>query len=152
MDNIELSEEYNVEEVMSLVEHGRGNNKRILYLVKWLDYPECKDWTEEPFDNFSVGGLEKLQEFHQQNPDTPRDYWLTEGYTRFTKNLAVVGRRGGGLQSKMHTKTHFTDPPEKPLTGCLARTPETADVESQENRSEQTYRPLGDGLGPVELV
>jgi len=78
-DDVEQSEEYDVEEVMSLVECGQGNNKRILYLVKWLDYPECKDWTEEPFDNFSVGGLEKLWEFHRQNPDSPRDYRLTEG-------------------------------------------------------------------------
>jgi len=77
-DDIEQSEEYNVEDVMSSVERGRGNNKRILYLVKWLDYPERKDWTEEPFDNFSVGGLEKLREFHRRNPDAPRDYRLTE--------------------------------------------------------------------------
>jgi len=78
-DDIEQSEEYDVEEVMSSVEYGRGKNKRILYLVKWLDYPERKDWTEEPFDNFSVGGLEKLREFHLRNPDAPRDYRLTEG-------------------------------------------------------------------------
>jgi len=77
-DNIEPSEEYDVEEVMSSVELGRGNNKRILYLIKLLDYPEHKDWTEEPFDNFSVGSLEKLREFHQQNPDAPRDYRLTD--------------------------------------------------------------------------
>jgi len=78
-NNIEQSEEYDVDEVMSSVERGRGNNKRILYLVKWLDYPERKDWMEEPFDNFSVGGLEKLREFHRRNPDSPRDYRLTEG-------------------------------------------------------------------------
>jgi len=77
-DNIEQSEEYDVEEVMSSVERGRGNNKRILYLVKWLDYPEQKDWTEELFDNFSEGGLEKLQEFHRRNPDALKDYRLTE--------------------------------------------------------------------------
>jgi len=64
-DDIEQSKEYDVEQVISLVERGRGNNQRILYLVKWLDYPERKDWTEEPFDNFSVGSLEKLREFHQ---------------------------------------------------------------------------------------
>ena len=64
MDDIEQSEEYDVEEVMLSVESGRGNNKRVLYLVQWLDYPERKDWAEEPFDNFSVGGLEKLREFH----------------------------------------------------------------------------------------
>jgi len=77
-DNIEQSEEYDVEEVMSSVEQGRENNKRILYLVKWLDYPDCKDWMEEPFDNFSEGGLEKLQEFHQRNPDASKDYRLAE--------------------------------------------------------------------------
>jgi len=78
-DDVEQSEEYDVEEVMSSVERGWGNNKRILYLVRWLDYPRRKDWTEEPFDNFSVGSLEKLWEFHRQNPDSPRDYWLSEG-------------------------------------------------------------------------
>jgi hypothetical protein len=73
-DDIEQSEEYDVEEVMSSIKRGR----RILYLVKWLDYPDRKDWTEEPFDNFSLGGLDKLREFHKQNPDAPRDYRLTE--------------------------------------------------------------------------
>jgi len=77
-DDVEQSEEYDVEEVMSSVERRRGNNKRILYLVKRLDYPERKDWTEEPFDNFSVGGLEKLREFHRQNPDAPKDYRITD--------------------------------------------------------------------------
>jgi len=33
---------------------------------------------EEPYDNFSVGILEKLQKFHRRNPDAPRDYRLTE--------------------------------------------------------------------------
>jgi len=77
-DDIEQSEEYDVEEVMSSVKCSQGNNKRILYLVKWLDYPERKDWTEETFDNFSEGGLEKLREFHRRNPDAPKDNRLTE--------------------------------------------------------------------------
>jgi len=74
-DNIENSEEYDVDEVMASIKKGR----RVLYLVKWLDYPDRRDWTKEPFDNFSVGGLEKLREFHRANPDAPRDYRLTEG-------------------------------------------------------------------------
>jgi len=78
VDDIEQSEEYDVEEVMSSVERSWGNNKWVLYLVRWLDYPERKDWTEEPFDNFLVGGLEELWEFHQQNPDALRDYRLTD--------------------------------------------------------------------------
>ena len=73
-DDIEQSEEYDVEEVMSSTKKGR----RILYLVKWLDYPNRKDWTEEPFDNFSTGGLDKLREFHRKNPTTPRDYQRTD--------------------------------------------------------------------------
>jgi len=77
-DDIEQSEEYDIEEVMMADERGRGNNKRVLYLVKWLDYPERKDWTEEPYYNFSEGGLEKLREFHQRNPDAPRDYRLAD--------------------------------------------------------------------------
>jgi len=51
--------------------------RQILYLVK-RDYPDRKDWTEEPFDNFSEGGLEKLREFHRRNPDSPRDYRLAD--------------------------------------------------------------------------
>jgi len=47
-DDIEQSKEYDVEEVIALVERGQENNKRILYLIKWLNYPECKHWTEEP--------------------------------------------------------------------------------------------------------
>jgi len=74
-NDIEQSEEYNVDEVLGSTKKGRC----ILYLIKWLDYPDRKDWTEEPYDNFSVGGLEKLWEFHRRNPDALRDYWLTEG-------------------------------------------------------------------------
>jgi len=73
-DDIEQSEEYDVEEVMS----SRKSGRRILYLVKWLDYPERKDWTEEPYDNFSDGGRERLREFHRRNSDSPKDYRLTE--------------------------------------------------------------------------
>jgi hypothetical protein len=55
---------------MALSKMGR----RVLYLVKWLDYPDRKDWTEEPFDNFSAGGLEKLWNFHRWNPAAMKDY------------------------------------------------------------------------------
>jgi hypothetical protein len=75
--DVEQSKEYDVDEVMSSVEQGHGNNRRVLYLVKWLDFADHRDWTEEPFDNFSLGGLEKFRQFHQRNPDAPRDYRLT---------------------------------------------------------------------------
>jgi hypothetical protein len=72
-DNIENSEEYDIDEVMASTKKRR----RVLYLVKWLDQPDQRDWTHEPFENFSVGGLEKLRKFHCKNPDAPRDYRLT---------------------------------------------------------------------------
>jgi hypothetical protein len=72
-DDIEQSEEYDVEEVIGSTKKGRC----ILYLVKWLDYPDWKDWTEESFHNFSPGGRKKLREFYQRNPDVPRNYRLT---------------------------------------------------------------------------
>jgi hypothetical protein len=68
-DDIEQSEEYDIDEVLGSTQKGH----RVLYLVKWLDYPDRRNWTEEPFDNFSVGGLEKLREFYSKNPDAPRD-------------------------------------------------------------------------------
>jgi len=73
-DDIEQSEEYDVDEVLGSTKRGG----RVLYLFRWLDYPDRRDWTEEPFDNFSVEGLEKLREFHRKTPDSPRDYRLTE--------------------------------------------------------------------------
>ena len=50
----------------------------MVYLVKWLDYLDRQDWTEEPFKKFSVSGLKKIGEFHRRNPDAPRDYRLTD--------------------------------------------------------------------------
>jgi hypothetical protein len=50
--------------------------QQVLYLVKWLNYPDRKDWTEESFHNFSAGRLEKLQEFHRWNSATVKDYRL----------------------------------------------------------------------------
>jgi hypothetical protein len=56
VDDVEGSEEYDIDEVMSSYKSGN----RVLYLIKWLGWPNKKDWTAEPFDNFSVGGQEKL--------------------------------------------------------------------------------------------
>ena len=72
-DDIEADDEYDVEEVKGSIKR----RNRVLYHVKWLGWPRKKDWTFEPFENFSVGGLEKLREFHSKNPDQPRDYRLT---------------------------------------------------------------------------
>jgi len=70
-DDIEYSAEYYVDEVMASTQ--RTKKSRVLYLIKWLDYPDRKDWTQEPYESFSVGGREKLVIFHTKFPDAPRD-------------------------------------------------------------------------------
>jgi hypothetical protein len=70
-DDIEYSEEYDVDKVMAATQ--RTKKSRVMYLVKWLDYPARKDWTQEPYESFSVGGREKLVIFHTKFPDAPRD-------------------------------------------------------------------------------
>jgi len=74
-DDIEQNKEYDVDAVLGSTKKGCCT----LYLVKWYDYLDRKDWTEEPYDNFSVGGLEKLREFYRKTPDTLREYRLTVG-------------------------------------------------------------------------
>lgn len=51
------------------------SQKKILYLVKWEGYPEREHWTEEPYENFLVSeeAVERLREFHKNNPNRPRD-------------------------------------------------------------------------------
>jgi hypothetical protein len=71
-DDIKQSEEYHVEEVITSSKKGQ----RVHYLVKWLDYADRKDWTEETSYNFSADGLEKLREFHRRNPAAVKDYRL----------------------------------------------------------------------------
>jgi hypothetical protein len=74
-DDVENSAEYDVDQIMGSTKKGR----RVLYLVKWRDYPDRRDWTNEPFDNFSSeGALEELREFHRRNPTAPRDYRLKD--------------------------------------------------------------------------
>jgi len=73
-EDVENSEEYEVDEVMAATKKGR----RVLYLVKWLGYPDRKDWTNEPYEHFSEAALGlSLRKFHQENPTAPRDYRFT---------------------------------------------------------------------------
>jgi hypothetical protein len=46
--------------------------KRVLYLVQGKDYPNEKDWTEEPFEHFG-NVMECLRKFHAKNPNAARD-------------------------------------------------------------------------------
>jgi len=52
-DDIEQSVEYDGNEVLGSTRKGCC----VRYLVKWLNYTDRKDCREEPYNNFSVGGL-----------------------------------------------------------------------------------------------
>jgi hypothetical protein len=59
-------EEWDVEEILD----SRINNKRLEYLVKWLDFDATENsW--EPAKNLHCP--EKVENFHRQNPDRPKE-------------------------------------------------------------------------------
>ena len=98
----------------------------MVYLVKWLDYLNRQDWTEESFEKFSVGSLKKIGEFHRKNPDSPRDYRLTDAYVGSPCGdqptaRPVVGWRGGGLHSRNHTEAF--EPNAALFGSCLESSP-----------------------------
>ena len=72
MNDIEADEEYDIDEVKESIER----RNRILYQVKWLGFPRKKDWTYEPYENFSETAREKITEFHVRNPTAPKDLRL----------------------------------------------------------------------------
>ena len=73
MNDIEADEEYDVHEIKGSIER----RNRILYQVKWLGFPRKKDWTYEPYENFSEAARKKIIEFHTRNPLAPKDPRLT---------------------------------------------------------------------------
>ena len=71
--DIKADEEYDVDEVQGSITH----RNRVLYHVKLLGYPKKKDWTFEPYENFSERGLEKLYQFHIKHLNQPKDSRIT---------------------------------------------------------------------------
>ena len=71
--DIEADEEYDVDEVKGSIK--RRNS--VLYHVKWLGFPKKKNWTFEPYENFSEGARTKLLQFHINHPSSPRDHRVT---------------------------------------------------------------------------
>ena len=69
VSNIEADEEYDVDEIKGSI----TRRNKILYHIQWLGYPKKKDWTFEPYENFSEGGREKLYQFHINHPNQPKD-------------------------------------------------------------------------------
>ena len=72
ISDIEVDEEYDVEAIMGSI----TRRQRVLYHVKWLEYPRKKDWTFEPYENFSEAAREQLLQFHDSHPNAPRGHRL----------------------------------------------------------------------------
>jgi hypothetical protein len=69
VDGYKYKTGYEVEEVM-----GIQDNKGliwVLYLVKWMGYPEEEDWTEEPYENIDDKRL--LKEYHRHDPQAAKN-------------------------------------------------------------------------------
>ena len=58
-----------VEEIMG--SQLNKKQKKVLYLLKWKEYPEETDWTEEPYENFDDKTLLKM--FHMRNSLAAKD-------------------------------------------------------------------------------
>ena len=71
--DIEADEEYDVDEIKGSIK--RPNS--VLYHVKWLGFPKKRDWTFEPYENFSEEARTKLLQFHINNPSSPKDHRVT---------------------------------------------------------------------------
>ena len=69
VSDIEADEEYDVDEIKGSI----NRRNKILYHVKWLEYPKKKDWTFESYENFLNGNREKLYQFHINHPNQPKD-------------------------------------------------------------------------------
>jgi hypothetical protein len=70
-----IAEDCTIQEIMG--SSYDKQEKHIIYLIQWLDYPDHEDWIEELFEHMTTG-LEMLCEFHKSNPDTPRDSHLRD--------------------------------------------------------------------------
>ena len=71
--DIEADEKYDLNKVKGSITH----RNRVLNYVKWLGYPKKKDWTSEPYENFSEGGRENLHQFHINHTNQPKDSRIT---------------------------------------------------------------------------
>jgi hypothetical protein len=69
---LESEEEYDIEDIMGSI----TRRKKVLYLVKWLGFPKKKEWTYEPYENFSDAARDKLIAFHNRQPGAARDHRL----------------------------------------------------------------------------
>ena len=78
--------EYEVEDILDC----RYFGSQIKYLIKWLGYPRSED-TWEPLGNLNCP--EKLAEFHQRNPDLPKQDRKDRRTEKSRRKIRAVQRR-----------------------------------------------------------
>jgi hypothetical protein len=68
VDGAQVLEGFEVEEIMG--SQFSTDSDRVLYLVKWVGYPEKSEWTEEPLDHLPRA---MVRAFHKRHPTAPKD-------------------------------------------------------------------------------
>ena len=84
--DIEADEEYNLDKLKGSIK--RRNS--VPCHIKWLGFQRKKDWTFEPYVNFSEGARTKLLQFHINHPSAPRDH---RGTSELERSIAAVHPR-----------------------------------------------------------
>src|ERR1700712_2354959 len=68
VDGAQVLEGFEVEEIMG--SQFSTDSDRVLYLVRWVGYPEKSEWTEEPLDHLPRA---MVKAFHKRHPSAPKD-------------------------------------------------------------------------------
>ena len=77
VDGQQVLDDFEVEEIMGS-EYSTGR-KKVLYLIKWTDYPEQSEWSEEPLEHLPRA---LVREFHKRHPEAAMDDKLKKNVRR----------------------------------------------------------------------
>jgi len=68
VDGQQVLEDFEVEEIMG--SHYNAERHKVLYLIRWKDYPEESEWTEEPLEHLPRA---LVRTFHTRHPEAAMD-------------------------------------------------------------------------------
>src|SRR6266550_2604198 len=68
VDGQQVLEDFEVEEIMG--SHYNAERKKVLYLIRWKDYPKESQWTEEPLEHLPRA---MVRSFHTRHPGAAMD-------------------------------------------------------------------------------
>jgi len=138
----------------------RKSGRRILYLVKWLDYPERKDWTEEHtttsrkevgkgFGNFT-GGIPT----HQKTTGSPKHSPTPNGRVRRNQALRPCRidseerqRPARRLRPTIQLTTLFTPSRPRNLTNEVKPPKEPASRATKLRHDKTHHKVASDSIG-----